>query len=337
MNDLSIDVNYINNLSSRIDQFKKVRRDLWNGRCPMCGDSKSNKFKKRFYVYLNEDHYSVICHNCENSFIFSTFLKVFYPDEYKRYILEKLPKRTTLKKNRFVHIKDIIPEKVICKGFDYSVLKRFDELSEEHPARKYVENRQIPFDKVYYCENFSKFIETLNIEKYILSYKYAKEPRMIIPFYREDGLSTVFQGRSFSKKDSLRYITIKEDEGESKIYGLDRVDKTKPVYAVEGPIDSLFMDNCISMSGISTKLPTGIDDFVFVFDNEPRNVDVVKNMRKRLLFGYKVFIWPDRIKLKDLNDLIVKGGMSREQVKTLINENLYTRNEGIMRLNEWSK
>jgi hypothetical protein len=338
MSDLTIDVTYIGRLSTRLDQFKKVRRDVWNARCPICGDSKKKKYKKRFYIFLNKGKYFTKCHNCSDAnYEFSFFLKIYHPDLYKEYLIDKLPQKTSLKKNRFKHIKDIIPKKIRCKGFDYGSLKRFDKLDIKHFARIYAEKRKIPLDSIYYADQFSTFINRLDIEHYKLSYINSHEPRMIIPFYREDGLSTVFQARSFSKTEGLRYITIKEDEQESKIFGLDRIDKSKPVYCVEGPIDSLMIPNCIAMSGIATQLPKGINNFIFIFDNEPRNTDVVKNMRKRLRQGHGVVIMPDRIKFDDLNEMRVQGKMSSKKILDIIKSNIYTDNIGIMKLMEWSK
>jgi len=338
MSDLNIDITYIGRLSSRIDQFKKVRRNVWNARCPICGDSKKNKFKKRFYIFLDKGKYFTKCHNCPDAnYEFSFFLKIHHPDLYNEYLIEKLPQKTSLKKNRFKHIKDIVPKKIHCNGFDYNNLKRFNELNISHPARIYVEKRKIPNNLIYYCDNFSLFIDSLNINHYKISYKNSNEPRIIIPFYREDGLSTVFQARAFSKQEGLRYITIKEDDQESKIYGLERIDKRKPVYCVEGPIDSVMIPNCIAMSGISTRLPDGIDEYIFIFDNEPRNIDVVKNMRKRLRQGHKVVIMPERIKFDDLNDMKVKGGMSSKKILDVINSNIYNGDVGYMKLKEWSR
>jgi len=337
MNDLSIDVSYIGRLSTHLNLFKCVRKDVWNSRCPICGDSKKNKFKKRFYIFLNKDHYIVKCHNCGYTTLFSKFLEAEFPEIYKEYILEKLPQRSSLKIDRFKHIKESIPKKFICKGIDYSFLKQFNNLSKNHPARIYVESRQIPFDRVFYCPCFSDFILKLGMTKYILSYENAHEPRLIIPFYREDGLSTVFQARAFSKDEYLRYITIKEHEQESKIYGLERIDKNMPVWCTEGPIDAMMINNCLAMSGISTMLPKGISEFRFIYDNEPRNRDVVKSMKKRLLQGHKVVIFPDMIKYKDLNDFIVKGGIDNKKILDILENNLYSGSTGLLKLSKWRK
>jgi hypothetical protein len=337
MSDLLLDIQYINRLSGRLEQFTKIRKDVWNARCPICGDSKKKLHLKRFYIYLKDGHYSVKCHNCGYSDSFFNFLKYELPDIYKEYLIDKFPKQASLNKNRFTHIKDIIPEVYYCKGFNYSILKRFSVLNIKHPARIYVQNRKIPDDKVFYCDNFSSFIGTLGIDHYTKAYKFAKEPRMIIPFYREDGLSTVFQARAFSKKESLRYITIKEHDQESKIYGLRDINKEKVVYYVEGPIDSLMIPNCLAMSGLSTKLPQDIKNTIFVPDNEPRNRDVIKAIRTKLIKGEQVVIYPDRLKYKDLNDMRVKGDMSTEKILDLINQNVYSGHIGLLKLNEWSK
>ncbi len=337
MSDLLLDINYIQKVGSRLEQFAVVRKDVWWCRCPICGDSKKKKHKKRFYFYKQDELYKVKCHNCGYSTLFSIFLKEEHSDLYREYLIEKLPKRTNLKENRFKHLKNIVPKKYKCKGFDYSFLCTFESLPPEHPARVYTEKRKIPLNKVLYAPKFCDVIKELNLTQYIHSFQYSTEPRMIIPFYREDGLSTVFQARAFSKKEKLRYITIKEHENEKKIYGLYGVDKSLPVWCTEGPIDSMMIPNAIAMSGISTALPKGISDFRFIFDNEPRNKDVVKNMRKRLRAGHSVVIFPERIEYKDLNDMVVKGEMGKDYIVSILEDNLYSGDKGIMKLNEWSK
>ena len=94
MSDLSVDVDYINKLSLYLEQFKLVRQDVWNARCPICGDSKKKLTKKRFYIYFNADkgYYSTKCHNCGHGAPFSVFLKENYPDLYRDYIVEKFPR-----------------------------------------------------------------------------------------------------------------------------------------------------------------------------------------------------------------------------------------------------
>ena len=46
-----IDNKYIGLLSTRLQKFKKVKANLFNFRCPLCGDSQKNKNKTRGYIY----------------------------------------------------------------------------------------------------------------------------------------------------------------------------------------------------------------------------------------------------------------------------------------------
>ena len=133
------------------------------------------------------------------------------------------------------------------------------------------------------------------------------EPRLVLPFIDKDGMLFGFTGRSF-KKNSLRYLTIMIDDTKPKIFGLDKVDFNRKYYVVEGPIDSLFLDNAIAVSGTSFgKLSeTGLDkdNLNIVFDNQPRNVEVCKLIEKNIDQGYSVVIWPQTIIAKDINETI---------------------------------
>lgn len=338
MIDLHIERTFIGNLQHRLQRFEKKSANVWCARCPICGDSKKKASKKRLYIFLYNDRYWVKCHNCAYAQPFTVFLKEYDMGEYNRMMMQNLSAGGAIQKRRFSHSEyKPLPAKYISKGFDYSSLIDFKELNDSDPAKRYVVDRHIPTDRVLYCPKFSDFIETIGIDQYIHSYKNANEPRMIIPFYRKDGLSTVFQARSInSTNGGLRYITIKEDSKELKIFGLDRVDMNKTVYVMEGPIDAMMLSNAISMSGISARLPNDLNDLIFIFDNEPRNEDVVSSMKKRLMLGNRIVIFPDSIAIKDLNDMVVSG-YSYEYILDIISKNTYNLSEGLLRLNKWMR
>ena len=46
-----VDSKYITLLSSRLPKFKRVKPNLFNFRCPICGDSQKHKNKARGYIY----------------------------------------------------------------------------------------------------------------------------------------------------------------------------------------------------------------------------------------------------------------------------------------------
>ena len=92
---LYVDHKYINLLSSRLEKFKRKSRDLYNFRCPICGDSKKNKYKARGYAYVKEDILLFKCHNCNVSGTLKVLLEKFDPILAKQYNFEKFSSKYT--------------------------------------------------------------------------------------------------------------------------------------------------------------------------------------------------------------------------------------------------
>ena len=84
-----VDSKYIGLISSRLQKFKRVKADLYNFRCPLCGDSQKHKNKARGYVYPLKADMNFKCHNCGASTTFSNFLKSVDVTLHKQYIFEK--------------------------------------------------------------------------------------------------------------------------------------------------------------------------------------------------------------------------------------------------------
>jgi hypothetical protein len=201
-------------------------------------------------------------------------------------------------------------------------------------VKKYVINRAIPSSshyKLYYASKFNAWVNSI-IPNKLNSQK--DEPRLVLPFIDKGGNLFGFTGRSFDK-DGLRYLTIMLDESKPKIFGLDKVDFNKRYYIVEGPIDSLFLNNAVATGDASgnTSALNNTQNAVFVFDNEPRNKDVVRQMEKTLDAGYKVCIWPEKIVDKDINDMILSNLVPQQ----IIDENIYSGLNGKLQLSYWRK
>jgi hypothetical protein len=158
-------------------------------------------------------------------------------------------------------------------------------------------------------------------------------PRLLIPFRTEEREVFAYQGRAFGNEQP-KYITIKLED-KDKIFGLDRVDKTKNIYVVEGPLDSLFLDNCIAIAGSDfsnfVRLHTTI-----IFDNEPRNKEIIKQLEKTIGLGSNVVIWPNSMKHKDINDMII-AGYTKEQIQEIIIDNTFSGVKAKLRFAEWRK
>ncbi len=192
-----------------------------------------------------------------------------------------------------------------------------------------------------YQRNFSPTIYTY-VSHFIFPSLSGDHPRLMIPFRNEKGEIFAYQGRAFGK-ELPKYITIKLDEDADKIYGLDRADKDKQIYVVEGPIDSMFLDNCIAVAGADFSKPLSIDgrlmlngELTIIFDNEPRNKEICKQIEKTISQGRNVVIWPDSMKHKDINDMIL-AGYSKKDIQQIITDNTFQTAAASLRFAEWRK
>ena len=328
-----IDLKFINDLSSRLSQFKKKTDYLFNFRCPHCGDSQKSKTKARAYLYRVKNDMFFKCHNCGQGQNLANFIKFVDPKLYEQYLLERYKKSApATPKPKF----DFKPTK-FTNQTPIDDLKSIKDLPEDHPARLYCVNRKIPekyFDKLFLSDKFMTLVNEVKPN----TYKITKDhPRLIIPFYDTTGKVFAFQGRAFGKEQP-KYLTIKLDENKQKVYGLDKVNFQKPIYITEGPIESLFIDNCLAAGGadlfLKNKIPN--ENITYIFDNEPRNKEIVKRMYKVIEQDFNVVIWPEDLQLKDVNDMIMSG-LTKIELQDIISNNTYSKLSALTKLNYWKK
>ena len=326
-----IDSKYLNIIGPQLLKFKKKGDFLWNFRCPYCGDSQKSRSKARGFVYRKKNDLFYKCHNCGIGTTLGKLIEYIDSKVHKDYIMERYRKgvETNNPKQEFKFDVPIFRKKGIIKS-----LKSISDLSTDHPARKIVEKRLIPlesFSDLYLCESFYKFTNSLVPNKF--PSLDGDHPRLLIPFRNEKGEIFAYQGRAFGKEQP-KYITIKLDNDATKIFGLDRIDNSKQVYAVEGPLDSLFLDNCVAVGGADlAKLK---NDVIIIFDNEPRNREICKQMDSCIRFYKKIVIWPDSMKHKDINDMIMAGYV-KEQIQEIIDDNIFSGASAKLRFSEWKK
>ena len=77
-------------------------------------------------------------------------------------------------------------------------------------------------------------------------------------------------------------------------------------------------------------------DVVFIFDNEPRNKEIIDRMYKMIDQNYMITIWPEGTKEKDINEMIMNG-KSKEQVQKIISDNTYSGLSAITQLNSYKR
>ena len=158
---------------------------------------------------------------------------------------------------------------------------------------------------------------------------------MISPFYGIDGKPFAFQGRAFGNEQP-KYLTIKFDENKQKVFGLDKINLQEHIYIVEGPIDSMFINNCLAAGGADLKLNVPPENVTYIFDNEPRNKEIIKRMYKVVEENYNVVIWPNDLQLKDVNDMIISG-LTKSEVDDIISTNTYSKLSALTQLNNYKK
>jgi transcription elongation factor Elf1 len=318
-----VDVKYINLISARFQKFKKIKSNLYNFRCPICGDSQKNKNKARGYLYQVKNNTNFKCHNCGVNISFNNFLKQIDSAVYKQYTFEKFKeghsgKNFSVEEPKF--------------NFETPKFKpRLDlpKASANPDAKKYLESRKLNPDNYYYAEKFKEWTNSLhqtfdNTDK--------DEPRIIIPLFYQNTL-VGFQGRALGPS-KVKYITVMLNDDAPKIYGLDEVQKSQTVHITEGPFDSSFIRNAIALCGADGDLDKwNICRRVWIYDNEPRNAEITNRIAKRIDEGEQVVIWPSTISEKDINDMVLSG----LDVQSVIELNTYSGLEAKLKFTTWKK
>lgn len=332
---LWIEEKYINLLSPRLKLFHRVKHNQWACRCPICNDSKKNEYKTRGGIYLHSKgtSYTYGCFNCGASMSFPNFLKLIDPYLFNEFIVE----RYKAKQEVYVPLNKTPVIEEPKKRLKLSNLECIDDLDENHPAVQYLIKRKIDskhWSRLYFCLRFKKWEAEFRNEKPRSNIE--EHPRLIIPFFDKNGNINRISARSFGK-ESPKYIYMKVKEDASRVYGLDIVDPKKRVYVLEGPLDSLFIENSIAVGSADLLVPelSCYNDVVLIPDNQPRNPEVCKRIKKMVDSGKPVCLWNENIG-KDINDAIMNG-YSIEEVKSLIESSVVSGIQAKMKFKDWIK
>ena len=319
-----IDSKYIGLVSSRLQKFKRVKADLYNFRCPICGDSQKHKNKARGYFYQVKTNTNYKCHNCGVSLSLNNFIKQIDPTLHKQYTMEKFKEGYTGKNFVVEEPKLEFKKPIFKKDLD------LPKASEVSVAKEYLEKRMIDPAKFYFAHKFKKWVNT---QKQTFTTIGRDESRIIIPMYDTERNLIGFQGRSLGP-NSVKYITVMLNEEAPKVYGMDRIDTTKSVYVVEGPFDSTFVKNSIALCGSDGDFEFIKDnDCIYTYDNEPRNKEIVGRIERCIQNNKRVVIWPREVNQKDINDMVLAG----HDIMSILKLNTYSGLEAKVKFNKWKK
>lgn len=311
---------YIGIAGSQLTRFRRQSRNIYNFRCPFCGDSQRRANIGRGFFFLYKGQYFFKCHNCNIGLSLRGFLKRINESLYREFQLDLLRQdRPVTTPPSSLAITEQVPHAQETAMFGFKRIPKstlslpsIASLPAHHLAVTYCRERQLPraaWSHLYFTDTWTTWLTELG-----WSYSMPEDhaPRLILPWFDRAGTLLGAQARRLDVTGkAARYVTLKRNDDAPKIYGWDRLDVQRPIYVVEGPIDSWFLPNCVAAMG-SDLLHLHqhyLSNYraVYVWDNEPRNLDVSRHLHRAIAQGLHVVIWPITILHKDLNDMAKAG------------------------------
>lgn len=318
---------YMMLVGAYLDGWKQTSKGVWNFRCPFCGDSKTNKYKKRGYIIQERDMtYHFFCHNCGESKSLISFLYEFAPTLYSEYrkelffsskksnleesVNEDLIKQSQTSISDFIDTNKI-PELISC-----------DKLSKDHSCIKYLESRMIPeseYKRVFWTDNFEAIAKS---DLFGEKYENTDFPKSGIVFEltNHNGSVVGYQLRDIDPEcpKNRRFMKCTQ-ELETGFFDIKSIDVSKPHFVFEGCFDALSVPNSVAAL-TSNLLRVNLSSAIYVNDNEPRNIEIQKQVKKIIDKGYKiVLISSHEFEGMDANELLKYfKGNSNDLTKFLI-------------------
>jgi len=311
--------------------------------CDICGEGNSRGRKYRLHLYIKDtyDNASVACFNCDYKANLYTYLRDNHTAEYEMYKREKAGsafqelRMVDLKKDKKETLDDFDLDEIDTSIVTYEKHKILPKLIDRpkgfieipQDALDYLSNRGItPTKDWLYSPKGNKIV--FNEANQFLS------EFIIIPLKISDKWYG-FQALAWKEKKFFVYM-VNGNSG-FKVENWDNIDKEEPVYITESIYDRLstFKKNSIAQLGaqLSEERLKELQTPIFCLDNQNTDEASLRESKKYLEQGYKVFIWPDNVphNIKDFNDL-VKLGITKEKITNLIDKNIYQGMKGIVKL-----
>lgn len=332
------DLMFVERLGFHLQGFAKAADQLWTFRCPVCGDSKKNKSKKRGHIFPNKERTALVfkCHNCGDSRSFSNLVKFVDQRLFQEYLFAAMGKSKSVLERLPERAEEIKPAGRVAIKAPITAVRM---LPDDHMVVKYISSRKIPQDKwavLAYTDKFHALAKSIdpdyNFPDKLLN---KRAPALILPFMNEKGQFFGMQGRFLDPEAKIRYITILKDKKLDRTFGLDKVNKLERFFVLEGPIDSMFLSNAIAVCGSDMGRIEG-ENAVFVPDSEPRNPHIVKKIDNLIKAGRKVVLLPKQFAGTDVNDLVLSG-YEPEEVEELLDQHTYSGLVASVKFANWRK
>lgn len=292
-----------------------------NFRCPICGDSKKNKLKKRGYFYRKTGTY--YCFNCGTSMTGYSFLRAICPhdvfdsiiNEYKVLNFNSIVKGKSSNGNPESSFGGDSGIEILSPSPSYRYLLEMGwktrPLSDS--AKAYLDSRKIPADK----------------RDMMLSIFDPSGREFIVIMYVWDDITIYHQLANFNKYDikgqgAVKYIFPKDENinfQQKPVFNIGNVNVSFPyIICTEGVFDSLFVKNGVALGGrnlteyqmkmISTFYPR--HRIVLAFDNDQAGIQAALRHMERYPDAMYLDMYDllNAAKVKDLNDFVKATGRS---------------------------
>ena len=155
-----IENKYLMLVSGRLQNFKRKSGNVFNFRCPLCGDSETHKKKSRGYIFEKKGKSLFHCHNCTATMGVPNFIKSLDQNLYNEMQLEKLKDVKSPEQTDLESFVEKMKKPVFLKSGPLKGLKKVSQLSPDHRVKKLVDARKIPTPyhaKLFSCPNFKRF------------------------------------------------------------------------------------------------------------------------------------------------------------------------------------
>ncbi len=311
------------------------RGNMFVFRCNVCGDSKTNKRKKRghlFYDTPNVDSPEIFyCHNCQVSLPAKKWMREYFPDTWLQYSKEFIHRKKNAISNKIELpqsyrqpvIEQVSTPKLI--NTSESIIKPdINELIEDNPDMRWFKPIESNKDAIAWVLR-RKIPESFS-QTFFVSDNGIFRNRVIIPFIDNNENIYYFQARTLGD-DIPKY---KNPVSNIKpLFNIYNVDLNKPVIIFEGPIDSMFVENAIGLCGTSNDI-SFIKHKYYIYDNDntgrKKGRQILQNSSD-YVFMWKKFLNDLKINnCKDMNDVIlntdIKYPLTFEQLKPYFTNNL---------------
>ena len=311
----AIDLMYIR----QIPGIKETRRDVYRCRCPICGDSKKSNRKARGYFYPGrQGNFLYHCHNCGAQGPVGWFLKQAAPEQGRAYIRDLIqyhadPASVTAPVTSPASAMpktENSPEEVIqALGTTGACL---DSLTDDHPARVYVRSRGLSpgdLNRFWVLQDATELAKTLGLDMRIPA---APHICTLLKDYSGNISGVLTRSLKSDVEHDDRYRIIPLSSQEKLFYS--SLDKTKPVYVVEGLFDTVAFPNSVAVNGLGLlnvckNLAAQGYTCIACLDNEiETNPDVRAVWQSLVDAGLPVLKWADGCQFKDLNEMFVQTG-----------------------------